>query len=206
VVAVWQMYKGGCVLVVTLMAVLLEKSYRSVFNLLPTLTQASNQHHIENIQHNFDMCGTETSRPVLGGTIAILKSLNESTLPDLSLLFHQTEASTTTATFQSTSIPEATTDAELSSCQIVILYVTPRPLPFNGSMYTNNINSRDGDLRASSLMTSILHAFPLSAFTTESFSLPRKLDLGVGGEGIIGRRVGLVRQTQVLRQGIIGWN
>jgi hypothetical protein len=55
-------------------------------------------------------------------------------------------------------------------------------------------------------MTSILHAFPLSTFTTESFSLPRKLDLGVGGEGIIGRRVGLVRQTQLLRQGIIGWN
>ena len=67
------------------------------------------------------MCGTETSRPVLGGTIAILKSLGESTLPDLSLLFHQTEASTTTATFQSVS--EATTDAELASCQIVILYV-----------------------------------------------------------------------------------
>jgi hypothetical protein len=56
-------------------------------------------------------------------------------------------------------------------------------------------------------MTSILHAFPLSAFTTESeFSLPRKLDLGVGGEGVIGRRVGLVRQTKLLRQGIIGWN
>lgn len=76
------------------------------------------------------MCGTETSRPVLGGTIAILKSLGESTLPDLSLLFHQTEASTTTATFQSASASEATTtDAELSSCQIVILYVGPsRPL------------------------------------------------------------------------------
>ncbi|KAI4816116.1 hypothetical protein E4T44_10627 [Aureobasidium sp. EXF-8845] len=132
------------------------------------------------------MCGTETSRPVLGGTIAILKSLGESRLPDLSLLFHQTEASTTTATFQSTSIPEAAADAELASCQIVIF--------------------RDGDLRASCPITSILHAFPLSAFTTESFSLPRKLDLGVGGEGIIGRRVGLVRQTQVLRQGIIGWN
>jgi hypothetical protein len=55
-------------------------------------------------------------------------------------------------------------------------------------------------------MTSILHAFLLSAFTTESFSLPRKLDLGVGGEGIIGRRVGLMRQTQLVRQGIIGWN
>ncbi|CAD0091997.1 unnamed protein product, partial [Aureobasidium vineae] len=122
------------------------------------------------------MCGTESSRPVLGGTIAILKSLGESTLPDLSLLFHQDEASTTTATFQSSSVPN-TDDVELSSY-----------------------------LRASAPTTSILHDFPLSTFTTQSFSLPHKLDLGVGGEGIIGRRVGLVRQAQVLRQGIIGWN
>ncbi|CAD0111944.1 unnamed protein product, partial [Aureobasidium uvarum] len=126
-----------------------------------------------------NMCGTESSRPVLGGTIAILKSLGESTLPDLSLIFHQDEASTTTATFQSSTVP-ATNDTEFSSCQIVILASTPA--------------------------TSILHAFPLSTFTTQSFSLPHKLDLGVGGEGIIGRRVGLVRQAQVLRQGIIGWN
>ncbi|KAG9518591.1 hypothetical protein KCV07_g5565, partial [Aureobasidium melanogenum] len=132
------------------------------------------------------MCGTESSRPVLGGTIAILKSIGESTSPDLSLLFHEDEASTTTATFQSSSVPEATAETELSSCQLVIF--------------------RDGDLRASAPMTSVLHAFPLSTFTTQSFSLPRKLDLGVGGEGIIGRRVGLVRHTQVLRQGIIGWN
>jgi hypothetical protein len=83
----------------------------------PTPIQVSYQHYIDSITNI--MCGTESSRPVLGGTIAILKSLTESPLPDLSLLFHQTSASTTTATFSS----EATTDAELSSCQIVILYV-----------------------------------------------------------------------------------
>lgn len=67
--------------------------------------------------------------------------------------------------------------------------------------------SKDGDLRAEALTTSILHAFPLEMTTREQpFSLPRKLDLGVGGEGVIGRRVGLVRQAQVLRQGIIGYN
>ena len=153
------------------------------------------------------MCGTESSRPVLGGTIAILKSIGESTLPDLSLLFHQDEASTTTATFHSSSAPETTADAELSSCQIVILYVpcTVLSIPVL-EQYADGSNSRDGDLRAAEPMTSVLHAFPLSTFTTQSFSLPRKLDLGVGGEGIIGRRVGLVRQTQLLRQGIIGWN
>jgi hypothetical protein len=77
------------------------------------------------------MCGTESSRPVLGGTIAILKSLTESPLPDLSLLFNQTEASTTTATFSSSS-EVTTTDAELSSCQIVILYLpSPPPSPLS---------------------------------------------------------------------------
>ncbi|THY93779.1 hypothetical protein D6C93_05533, partial [Aureobasidium pullulans] len=125
----------------------------------------------------------ETNRPVLGGTIAILKSLGESTLPDLSLLFHQDSTSTTRATFQS-SLPAV---SDLDSCQIVIF--------------------KDGDLRAEAPATSILHAFPLEMTTREqSFSLPRKLDLGVGGEGVIGRRVGLVRQAQVLRQGIIGYN
>ncbi|THW42562.1 hypothetical protein D6D21_05808 [Aureobasidium pullulans] len=63
------------------------------------------------------MCG-ETNRPVLGGTIAILKSLGESTLPDLSLLFHQDSTSTTRATFQS-SLPAV---SDLDSCQIVILW------------------------------------------------------------------------------------
>lgn len=71
----------------------------------------------------------------------------------------------------------------------------------------NSYCSKDGDLRAEAPTTSILHAFPLEMTTREqSFSLPRKLDLGVGGEGVIGRRVGLVRQAQVLRQGIIGYN
>jgi hypothetical protein len=130
------MYKGDHVLIITLMVVLLEKSYHLVLCLLAatlTPTQIQDQHHIDDIKQDINMCGTETSRPVLGGTIAILKSLGESTLPDLSLLFHQTEASTTTATFQSASIPEASTDADLGSCQIVILYV-PLSFPFNGSI------------------------------------------------------------------------
>lgn len=76
------------------------------------------------------MCGTESSRPVLGGTIAILKSIGETTLPDLSLLFHQDEASTTTATFQSSSVPEAAAETELNSCQLVILYVSRSALFF----------------------------------------------------------------------------
>lgn len=43
-----------------------------------------------------------------------------------------------------------------------------------------------------------------------SFQLPKKLDLGVGGEGVIGRKISLVRNTPlgltVFRQGIIGYN
>lgn len=45
---------------------------------------------------------------------------------------------------------------------------------------------------------------------TDAFTLPQKLNLGVGGDGVIGRNVSLVRRTpkgmHVLRQGIIGWN
>lgn len=37
-------------------------------------------------------------------------------------------------------------------------------------------------------------------------SLERRLDLGVGGKGIIGRAVSIVAGGAVLGQGIVGWN
>ncbi|KAG9658475.1 hypothetical protein KCU98_g15148, partial [Aureobasidium melanogenum] len=115
------------------------------------------------------MCGTESSRPVLGGTIAILKSIGESTLPDLSLLFHQDEASTTTATFQSSSVPEATAETELSSCQLVIF--------------------RDGDLRASAPMTSIWESVGKASSGEESDWLgTRKCSGKASSDGIEGMR------------------
>ena len=69
--------------------------------------------------------------------------------------------------------------------------------------------SRDGDLASGSLAeTSVLHRFavPQMACNGHAFSLEHSLDLGVGGDGIIGRRVSLVREQTVLGEGIVGWN
>ncbi|KAK3680537.1 hypothetical protein LTR37_021189 [Vermiconidia calcicola] len=68
---------------------------------------------------------------------------------------------------------------------------------------------RDGDLR-SGVMTdnSILHRIivPKALKPGAGFSLQTKLDLGVGGDGIIGRRVTLLGGYVLLGQGIFGWN
>ena len=59
-------------------------------------------------------------------------------------------------------------------------------------------------------MSNMMHMFTLSSADVEYTRLPFKLDLGVGDEGIIGRRVKMVHQgadgQDVVRQGIIGWN
>lgn len=73
----------------------------------------------------------------------------------------------------------------------------------------NTSRSRDGDLASGNLTeSSILHRFtvPHVASNGQAFSLEHSLDLGVGGDGIIGRRVSLVREQTVLGEGIIGWN
>ncbi|KAM3419981.1 hypothetical protein BST61_g3295 [Cercospora zeina] len=71
----------------------------------------------------------------------------------------------------------------------------------------------DGDLSSSSSgifddAASILHRFDVPAMAQDRvpFSLSKRFDLGVGGEGIVGRRVTLVRDHLVVGQGIVGWN
>ena len=56
--------------------------------------------------------------------------------------------------------------------------------------------------------SSILHrmTLPRSLEIGESVLLPEKLTLGVGGEGIIGRRVSLLDGDVVLGHGIAGFN
>ena len=69
--------------------------------------------------------------------------------------------------------------------------------------------SRDGDLRSEgSLEESILHRFALPAVARDSvpFLLASPLDLGVGGDGVIGRRVSFVQDRALVGQGIIGFN
>jgi hypothetical protein len=73
----------------------------------------------------------------------------------------------------------------------------------------NVLRSRDGDLSSGGLAeASVLHRFavPQLACNGHTFSLEHSLDLGVGGDGIIGRRVSLMREQTVLGEGILGWN
>ena len=63
---------------------------------------------------------------------------------------------------------------------------------------------RLGDLTAGE--NEILHSLPLELFSAGSVTLDRRLVLGVGGDGIIGRSVSVVRGGVVVGGGIIGWN
>ncbi|SMR53114.1 unnamed protein product [Zymoseptoria tritici ST99CH_1A5] len=56
--------------------------------------------------------------------------------------------------------------------------------------------------------STILHMIPLphSIQPDVPFDLGRRLDLGVGGEGIIGRRVSFVTGGRVVGEGVMGWN
>lgn len=53
-----------------------------------------------------------------------------------------------------------------------------------------------------------MHRFdiPHIAHSGCAFSLDQSLDLGVGGDGVIGRRVSFVHEQTVLGEGILGWN
>jgi len=52
----------------------------------------------------------------------------------------------------------------------------------------------------------ILFSVVLVVAKAEGLALDRRLDLGVGGDGIIGRSVSVVRKGMVLGEGIVGWN
>lgn len=69
--------------------------------------------------------------------------------------------------------------------------------------------SRDGDLRSMPTdSASILRriALPTSLKAGVPFVLQSRLSLGVGGDGIIGRRVSLLAGHVVLGDGIAGFN
>ncbi|KAL1305578.1 hypothetical protein AAFC00_007183 [Neodothiora populina] len=172
------------------------------------------------------MCG-DSSRITFGGTIAILKADETTTtseatesLPDISLLFNSSlddsEFPYTTATFSSSPLKAGSQtsmrDDEFETCRIVIHRTGDLRLNTSNRFEREALETED-----------ILHSFVFgprseghknTAATRNnnenSFLLPAKLDLGVGGDGVIGRRVSLVRQTSygtsVMRHGIIGYN
>jgi len=76
--------------------------------------------------------------------------------------------------------------------------------------------SRHGDLRAESGESDYLHCFSMCIQhlpynrSASTFKLPWSISLGVGAEGVVGRKVSLVHMgdlgQRIVRQGIIGWN
>lgn len=72
-------------------------------------------------------------------------------------------------------------------------------------------HSRDGDLTISnSDPLGPLHSFSLDTDAAPVIQLPKRLDLGVGGAGIIGRKVSVMTSSwngpRVVGEGVIGWN
>ncbi|KAF1975466.1 hypothetical protein BU23DRAFT_579110 [Bimuria novae-zelandiae CBS 107.79] len=70
---------------------------------------------------------------------------------------------------------------------------------------------RDGDLSASEARPTIpFFSFDLNGNHAATMELPQTLDLGVGDNGIIGRRVSVMtgsrRRPMTIAEGIIGWN
>ena len=73
-------------------------------------------------------------------------------------------------------------------------------------------NSRDGDLSAPppQSIADSLYSFEIGSSLGGMMHLPEKLHLGVGDNGIIGRRVsvmtGSTQQPLTLAEGVVGWN
>ncbi|KAM0717118.1 hypothetical protein Q7P37_006970 [Cladosporium fusiforme] len=145
------------------------------------------------------MCNGASSRVTQGGTIAFL------------------QPSPTSNTPQRPHLPRSlslhlTTNPSTSQTSATVTGLEPSPEHPNQAYPESYIViHRDGDLSSNSCQTetSILHRFPLPTLARhgQAFDLAQKLDLGVGGEGIIGRRVSFVMGREgVVGEGILGWN
>lgn len=69
--------------------------------------------------------------------------------------------------------------------------------------------SRDGDLQnGTQAESTVLHRFmiPTQPRFRQAFQLNARLNLGVGEQGVIGRRVSLLDGSVVAAEGILGWN
>lgn len=70
-------------------------------------------------------------------------------------------------------------------------------------------SSYDGDLRSHSVEDETVFQrllVPQYPRKGESFNLNSRLNLGVGGDGVIGRKVSLICSNILIAQGIMGWN
>ncbi|KAH9822877.1 hypothetical protein Tdes44962_MAKER00705 [Teratosphaeria destructans] len=135
------------------------------------------------------MCNGQSSRTSQGGTIAILKPI-----PRVEWTPLKRDLALRIAEDASTGRTNASIDG----------------LGAFRSRDARVVIHRDGDLRASPHRpeSEVLSQFALPSYVADgaSWALTAKLDLGVGGDGIIGRRVSLVLDDDVWGEGVIGYN
>ncbi|KAJ4398068.1 hypothetical protein N0V91_010472 [Didymella pomorum] len=137
------------------------------------------------------MCNGNSNRISQGGSIAVLRPtqhLRRSNTDDMMLFFHNQLCAPGT----SVEMQGWDDDTQKDKHWVVI--------------------HRDGDLSGSvsPLQTSPFYSFSLESSEASTMHLSQKLDLGVGDEGIIGRRVsvmmGSTKGPLTVAEGIIGWN
>ncbi|KAF2845000.1 hypothetical protein T440DRAFT_409014, partial [Plenodomus tracheiphilus IPT5] len=132
------------------------------------------------------MCSGHSIRVSQGGTIAVLRPIRSLSEEHMLLLFRNHFSKPGTSVELQGRIEE-----EVQDIRWVVIH-------------------RDGDLTAStSKVSDPLYSFPLIVRLGVS-DLPQRLYLGVGDDGIIGRRVsimtGATHAPLTIAQGIIGWN
>ena len=74
-----------------------------------------------------------------------------------------------------------------------------------------NLCSHDGDLSAAdNRPTDPFFSFSLDEYQSSTMEIPQTLELGVGNNGIIGRRISIMTNSSggpiAVAEGIIGWN
>ncbi|RVD80185.1 uncharacterized protein DFL_008090 [Arthrobotrys flagrans] len=134
------------------------------------------------------MCHGHSSRQSEGGAIAILRGQGRQsgTLFNAKITLKNPEEDIPTqATFL---FEKANRIPSLGSCTLII--------------------HQDGNLNYEDTSREPLHHIPFDLYEDHvcEVSLPSRLDLGVGGQGVIGRKMSLMNSRQVIAQGIIGWN
>ncbi|KAF3940803.1 hypothetical protein ABW19_dt0201209 [Dactylella cylindrospora] len=136
------------------------------------------------------MCNGHSNRTSQGGAIAILRGQGQRTgaLVNARITLHNLEDDDSTrATFH---LDKTSKIPSLNSCSLII--------------------HQDGDLNCNDPSQEPLYQLPVDIYGAEAeeceIFLTSKLDLGVGGRGVIGRKMSLMNSRQVIAQGIIGWN
>ncbi|EMD66005.1 hypothetical protein GGP41_010162 [Bipolaris sorokiniana] len=156
------------------------------------------------------MCNGESTRVTQGGSIAVLH-------PTPPFPLRRTRSSSSSSSSTSSS-----SDDEIKQDEILLYFTNPLSKKSGTNVEMAGFDQqsthaawvvihRDGDLSSSSSPTSAQEPSAFCSFPIKSqngrWELERKLELGVGERGIIGRRVSVLSGArEVLAQGVIGWN